>query len=412
MLIFVIFFTKKDTQKNNCIIITGGNYFDSKALTMQPNKKLFLENNSIIFENNASASCQTINLNKHYILPGLIDSHTHMLSADRQTVTTWKQALELSAVRPAMTRIYIGEKNSKDMLFSGFTTLRDLGNSGKFLDVALSNRINDLTTQGPDLIVSGPGLATLNTQINLNLNPEEYTVFDKNTDIVLLLKKYKNNNISWIKLYADNSNPNEIVDLSLLQSVINIAHQEGFKVAVHSTYQLSVDNALQATPDSIEHFSYAADFTKINITNKPYAVLTDFSLKTCQQSHVEENCDKTITDFKNRIKWLKQNNFSLVFGSDAVLDFTNKFKNRGEASINSLISLGELGLSNLEIILSATATAAEMLQLNTGKIATGQQADLVIYSTNPLDNLQALLRPVIIISNGKIICESQVECVL
>lgn len=410
--IAAIFYLKNSRTEPNCVVINGGNYFNSAKHAMEPNTELYLENNLIFFERDKSKSCLTINLNQHYILPGLIDSHTHLLSADRQTVTNWKKALELSALRPSMSRIYIGEKNSKDMLYSGFTTVRDLGNSGNFLDVKLRNRIKNLAATGPDLLISGPGLATLNTQININLNPEEYAVIDTKTNLTELLDKYREQNISWIKLYADNSNPNEIVSASLLKSVTDLAHEMGFKVAIHGTYTSSIDNALLATPDSIEHFSYVPGIKNAQDIKKPYAVLTDFSLKTCQKSFVEENCNKTITDFKSRIAWLKENNFSLVFGSDAVLDFTHKFKNRGEASLSSLISLGELGLSNLEIILSATETPSDMLQLNIGKIATGKQADLAIYATNPLVNLQALLHPVIVISNGKVVCQSEAECAL
>lgn len=412
ILIALVLFTKNINKDATCIVIRGGHFFDSTTGAMLPNKELFLENNSIYFENENSKDCQKITLKEHYILPGLIDSHVHLLSADRQTVQTWKQALELSATRPAMSRIYIGEKNSKDMLFSGFTTARDLGNSGNFLDVILRNRIKNQVAIGPDLVVSGPGLATLNTQINVNLNPKEYTLIDSKTDLRALLQKYKEQNISWIKLYADNSNPNEKVDASLLQTVVSAAHQLGFKVAIHSTYQWSVDNALASLPDSIEHFSSIP--TEENNKNilKPYVVLTDFSLKTCAASVVEKDCKKTIAAFQNRISWLKENRFNLVFGSDAVLDFTNKFKNRGDAALSSLISLSELGLSNLEIILAATSTPAEMLQLNTGSITVGRQADLVIYSADPLKNLQTLLQPVMVISNGKIICQSKAECAL
>lgn len=410
-IIIALLFFKKN-KDYDCVVIRGGHFFDSSTNNMSPNKELILKNNSISFDGTPSNSCFKINLNDHYILPGLIDSHTHLLSADRQTVQTWKQALEISASRPAMSRLYIGEKNSKYMLRAGFTTVRDLGNSGDFLDVALRDRIQNLISVGPDLIISGPALATLNTQINVNLNPAEYAIINANTDLTALLLEYKKKNISWIKLYADNSHPSEIVDINLLRSVVDTAHQQGFKVAIHSTYSFSVDNALLASPDSIEHFSYAPEIPYIEQDKKPFVVLTDFSLKTCQQSRVEENCNNTINEFKKRIDWLKKNNFILVFGSDAVLDFTNKFNNRGEASLSSLLSLAEFGLSNLEIILSATSNAAQMLDIKAGKILNEYQADLVIYSSNPLENIQILGRPKIVISNGKVVCRSEVECAL
>lgn len=410
--ITMLFFLNNSNKEPDCIVITGGHFFDSTTHTMRPNKQIILENNSINFENEKSKSCRQISLKKHFILPGLIDAHTHLLAGDRQKVDTWKRALELSASRPHMSRIYIGEKNSKDMLFSGFTSVRDLGNSGNFLDVILSDRIKKNIALGPDLIISGPGLATHNTQINLKYNKNEYTLISPSTDLAVLLKKYKEQNIPWIKIYADNSNPNEAVDADLIRRAVDAAHQLGLKIAVHGIYRWSVENALASLPDSIEHFNSVPVVQKFESATKPYIVLTDFSLKTCQSSMIENDCAKTISDFKKRITWLKENNFNLIFGSDAVLDFTHKFKNRGEAALSSLLSLSEMGLSNLEIIIAATSMPGKMLELNAGEIAVGQQADLVIYKENPLDNIQTLLRPNIVISNGKIICQSEAECAL
>lgn len=420
LLILIFFVLRYFLYDKNpaCFLILNANYFDSKENTYVKNKVIVLKNSLIADIVDASSVrglnkiCSTINLKGAFLFPGLIDSHTHLLATDRQRVSSWKSALELSAARPDMTRLFMGEDNAKSMLLSGFTTVRDLGNSGYFLDELLKSRISSTQSQGPDILTSGPGIAIRPSQIDLKFNLKEYTIIDENSDIDKILNDYKSHHVSWIKLYADNSDRNSIVTRDLLKSITKKVRALNLKVAIHAEYRQSIQNALSAAPNSIEHFYEIPDdiFHTSSIADPTFAVLTDISLKSCLANHIEKNCADIIESLQNRFNWLKHNNFRIVFGSDSVLDFTSDFKSRGEASLASLISLHEIGLSNLEVLRAATTTPAEMLGLPIGKIEKNYAANLVAYVSDPLLNLENLKVRTLIIFKGTPICENIKEC--
>ncbi|MEK6627159.1 MAG: amidohydrolase family protein [Bdellovibrionota bacterium] len=395
---FLWFLLKKPLPEYDCLLLLNSKYFDYKTSAYVANKTIVIKNAVIadIFDTNPAltlnTTCKLLNLKGAFLYPGLIDSHAHLLALDKQKVPNWKTALELSAARPEKTRLLIGEANAKSMLLAGFTTIRDLGNSGFHLDAKLKK----IMSAGPEIITSGPGVAIAPSQIDLKHNPKEYNLVDEHTDIDLLLQNYKSHQASWIKLYADNSNKSPLMAQSLLKSLTQKARNLNLRVAIHAEYAQSIANALDAEPDSVEHF-YEIPLSK-KTRAATYAVLTDAA-----------PLEKTSASEK-RISWLKQNNVKIVFGSDAVLDFTSNFKNRGEASLSSLIRLRQIGLSPQESLLSATATAGEMLGLPIGKIEKNYAANLVVFNSDPLLSLENLKNRTLIIFGGKIVCDNRQVC--
>lgn len=386
----------------DCLLLINAKYFDYRTNAYIANKTILIKTAVIadIAEANPALSlntnCRLLDLKGTFLFPGLIDSHTHLLALDKQKVADWKSALELSAARPEKARLLIGETNSRSMLSAGFTTIRDLGNSGFHLDEQLKKTMS----AGPEIITSGPGITISPSQIDLKYNPKEYTLVDEHTDIDQLFQDYKSHHISWIKLYADNSNRGPLIAQRLLKNLAYKAQNLSLKIAVHAESFKSIANALEAGPDSIEHF-YEIPSTKIR--NTPYIVLTD-------GASLEKNSSEKIAAIKKRVAWLKLNNFKLVFGSDAVLDFTSDFKSRGEASLSSLINFEQIGFSPLEALLSATTTAGEMLGLPIGKIEKNYKANLVAFNSDPLMSLENIKRRNLVIFAGKIVCNNALDC--
>lgn len=408
-------------KSKNCLILKNSKYFDSAKGGYIANKAIVLRNDKIseILDSEdlqrlaiLQDQCIAIDLNGKYLFPGLIDSHTHVMALDAQRVSGWKAGMERSAARPNMTRIFIGEKNARSMLLAGFTTIRDLGNSGFFLDTELKIQSLRAPEFFPEIIISGPGIAVAPTQIDLRLNSAEYRIIKDSSEIEMILAEYKRKNVDWIKLYADNSDKPLGIDKQLMRAVTELAHKLQFKVAVHALYKETISNALESEPDSIEHFDEIPSFELQTQTPRPFVVTTDFSLATCARIPLYENCSAKLEQLRKRIVWLKQNNFRLVFGSDSILDFSSNFKSRGEASLASLINLAQMGLTPAEALTAATATAAEMLGLSSGSIQINFVANFVAYVKNPLEDLNNLKSRSLVVSRGHVICKNLVECQL
>ena len=408
-------------KSKSCLILLNSKYFDSTTGGYIANKTIVIRKDRIseILDSEnlqpiavLKEQCLAVDLTGKFLFPGLIDSHTHVMALDAQRVSGWKAGMERSAARPNMTRLFIGKKNAHSMLVAGFTTIRDLGNSGAFLDSELRTQSLRAPELFPEIIVSGPGIAVAPAQIDLRFNSAEYRIIKDSSEIDTILAEYKKKNVEWIKLYADNSNKPLGIDKQLLHALTERAHKMQFKVAVHALYNETIANALESEPDSIEHFDEIPSFELPSQTPRPFVVTTDFSLATCERIPLNDNCSAKLEMLRKRIVWLKQNNFRLVFGSDSILDFSSNFKSRGEASLASLINLAQMGLTPADALTAATATAAEMLGLSTGKIQINYIANFVAYGKNPLEDLSNLKSRTLVVSRGHVICKNQNECQL
>jgi imidazolonepropionase-like amidohydrolase len=117
---------------------------------------------------NAPAGVKTIDLGSATLLPGLIDSHTHLLldvvvppeaESARRHNGDFAPALLLAIVESPSKRVLLGAQLAREDLESGFTTVRNLGHSGVDGDVALRDAINAGRVPGPRVLASGRKLA-------------------------------------------------------------------------------------------------------------------------------------------------------------------------------------------------------------------------------------------------------------
>jgi imidazolonepropionase-like amidohydrolase len=116
----------------------------------------------------APAGAKAIDLGSATLLPGLIDSHTHLLldviapaEAERARHYNGRflPALLLAIAESPSKRVLLGAQNAREDLESGITTVRNLGHSGIDGDVALRDAINAGRVPGPRILACGRKLA-------------------------------------------------------------------------------------------------------------------------------------------------------------------------------------------------------------------------------------------------------------
>jgi len=92
----------------------------------------------------------------------------------------------------------------------------------------------------------------------------------------------------------------------------------------------------------------------------------------------------------------------ILAGSDA--SFANPFIFHGYSLLDELDRYVAAGITPREALYTATVAPAEFLELagETGSIAEGMRADLVILASNPLDDLKVLRHPVAVVVNGRV----------
>lgn len=401
---------------SSCLIVKNAIVFDGTTEQSAIFKSILVENGTItkISKNlelsNRKKRCKSLDAKNKFLIPGLIDAHTHLLAFDKKNIKSWKEALEHSAAESEKYRLSQGAMNAMTMLQYGFTSVRDLGNSGNFLDEKLVRLLQSLGKPHLSIFYSGPGMAIFPSQIDLKNSSSEYLIIDNKSDFQNILKSYLSHGALWIKVYVDNSRGTEgLISSELLNRVISKAHKNNLRVALHAEYESSTSLSQQSYADSIEHF-YETPHNSKDSLKTSFIVLTEVAQSAClglqNKGFLQESCQKSFEDGQKRFLWMKKNRKRIVFGSDAVLDFTSDYKTRGEASIRSLIGWSRYGLSNYEILKAATSDAGDLLEKKIGKIASGYKADFILYEKSPLADLTALLLPLTIVKEGKVLCRT------
>src|ERR1700674_3527336 len=123
---------------------------------------------------NAPAGVKTIDLGSATLLPGLIDSHTHLLldvippteaESTRRSNGDFVPGLLLAITMSPSERVLRGAQLAREDLESGFTTVRNLGHSGIDGDAALPDAINAGRASGPRILASGRKLIALGSYV-------------------------------------------------------------------------------------------------------------------------------------------------------------------------------------------------------------------------------------------------------
>ena len=417
-------------------LIKAGRLLDPRSGNVLSPAAVLIENGKIKevaspaqLQTHVSDDVETIDLGSAALLPGLIDGHTHLFldivrppeaEAQRHQNGTFAPGLLLAIVESPTKRALMGALLASQDLASGITTVRNLGHSGIDGDTELRDAIKAGHVFGPRILASGRKLITRGGYLQ-NLNPaladaileQEFLLIDGPDRARQAVRQNAFQNVDVIKVTAD-----ENLTVPELAAVVEEAHREHLKVAVHAVDKISIQTAIDAGADSIEHGNEATDAQLKQMRDKGmFFDLTPtsydgFLRKGAEQMVLFSAASRTAfassaardkQQYDQLIQRVLKSGVKFSAGSDMCWFYPGK--TRGEASIAVFVNLQHAGMPAIDVIRAITTNAAEMLgwQDRIGSIEPGKFADLVAMSGDPIADVTELERVRFVMKDGQII---------
>lgn len=390
--------------------VTAGTLVDPATGTEKTNQTILIDGEKIVAVGSdvqIPSDAKRIDLSHETVLPGLIDAHTHLLGtvdAKWDLGDFWIMAMQ----RRAGFRAIQGVKHAKEMLESGFTTVRDVGNSGDHLDTDLEKAIRFGVVPGPTIVFSGRIIAPFGGQFwDTPTDPRllqnaEYFFADSRDE----MQKAVRENIYWgarvIKIVVDAQRYTYSADD--IRFIVAEAARAGAKVAAHVQTERGARAAIEAGVASIEHGWVLTD-DDLAMAKKNHVVLvsTDFTVAELIADGMELDAAKrTHERYVARLKRAWDAGVEIVFGTDVMADV--KGRSRGDLAMEYIDSFREAGISPSDILRSMTTRAAALLDVDQvrGSIRSGMAADLVATPVNPIRDIDGLKKINFVMKDGQL----------
>lgn len=390
-----------------------GGLFDGRSDSLQKNVVVVIQGEKIQSVTNAApADAEVIDLSRETCLPGLIDTHTHILLQGDITAADYDQQLLKQSPE---YRTILATVNARRALEYGFTSIRDLETEGAgYADADVKKAINNGVIPGPRMQVATRALDVTGAYPLQGYAPDVVVphgvqVVDGADNARQAVREQISHGADWIKVYSDRSyrvREDGVLDdiptftLDELRAIVDEAHRERHKVASHAMALYGVHNSVEAGVDSIEHGNYIADADlKTMAAHRIFYVPTIFVGEYVAQGRAAEGAPvwvKMIQIHEDTFRRAMKAGVKIAFGTDAG-GFDWKVNPAKEFS-----SMVKFGMTPAQAIRSSTSMAAELLGMkdSLGTVEAGKLADIVAVPGDPLTDVSVMEKVDFVMKSG------------
>jgi imidazolonepropionase-like amidohydrolase len=396
-------------------VLHCGSLLDPKSGQTHRNVYVTIDGERISAVGSTSAmGSNMIELPNATCLPGLIDTHTHVLLQGDITAEDYDvQLLKWSQ----SYRTILGTVAARKALEYGFTSIRDLETEGAmYADVDIKKAINQGAIPGPRMQVSTRALDVTGAYPLLGYSPDVNVpkgvqIVDGADQARKAVREQISFGADWIKIYSDRSyfvRPDGVLDdiptftMEELRAIVDETHRQKKKVASHASALNGVHNSVEAGVDTIEHGQYIApDDLKTMVAKGIYYVPTLYVGEYVAEGRAKAGAKVWLDMVKihaDTFKRAVQGGVKIAFGTDA---------GGFDWNINPAIEfplMVKYGMTPIDAIRSATTVASELMgmQGQTGSIEVGKLADIVAVPGDPLADISVLQKVNFVMKGGKV----------
>jgi imidazolonepropionase-like amidohydrolase len=399
------------------IFIKAGRLIDGRADQAQTNIGILIQGDRIkavgpVAQIQALAGgARVIDLSQMTVLPGLIDTHTHLLLQGDSTSAAYDVQL---LYQSTAYRAILAARNARLSLEHGFTALRDVETEGAmYADVDVKLAVNRGEVPGPRIFTSTRAMAPTGMYPILTPNwelemPHGVQPVDGVDGARLAVREQVGHGADWIKYYADrryyftpDSTLRSWVNFTddEAKAIVDEAHRLGRRVAAHAIGADGIAAALRSGVNSIEHGDGMTDsLMDVMVRQGAYWVPTvtvALYVAGPRGGIWGPMVDRQRAAFARAVR----RGVKVVMGTD-VGGFPWTEINQAKEFEYYV----QYGMTPMQAIKSGTSLAAELLgqQDNFGTIAPGQFADIVAVSADPLRDITELQRVKFVMKGGTV----------
>ena len=404
--------SKTIIYSSDYIDVNTGKIITNKSITVDKGKIESIDTGFIEITSND----KLIDLRGYTLMPGLMDMHVH-----------FGQEYKSKSERPVKiereTSAILANKHALTTLKSGFTTVRQVGDSG-LIAISLRNLINSGEVVGPRIFTSGKSIATTGGHADPTNGKDsdsyEYPVAEDGVingpyDAYTAVRQRYKDGADGIKLTVTGgvlsvakSGDNPQFTEEEVIAVVNAAKDYGMWVAVHAHGSEGMKRAVIAGVNSVEHGTFMTEEVMDLMVNKgTYYVPTisagEFVAEKAKINNyfpeiVRPKAASVGPQIGNTFNKAYRRGVKIAFGTDAgVQPHGTNWK--------EFVYMVKFGMPPMETIQSATINTAKLLKIDSilGSIEVGKMADIIAIDGNPIEDINTMENVVFVMKEGELI---------
>ena len=414
LLLFAVSAIPTSAQESNApnLAIHAGRLIDVRTGKVSSNVYVLVAKDRIAGIADATpAGVSVIDLSRYTVVPGLIDSHAHVLGNPKDQSST--SELRMSSAQKAIW----GVRNLQVWLDHGFTALRDAceGDPG-YGQFALRDSIEKGLIRGPRMVSAGGCLSltgghgdedVLAPDAGMARRPNIADSVDEMSTAVRRDIKY---GADWIKLMATGGVMDPISDYRVeelseaqMARAVEVAHRAGKKVMAHAEGAEGIKAAVRAGVDSIEHGTVMdEEGARLMEEHGTWLVPTLYCFQHDMETGLSQGRDPV--SFAKGQAILKEqapafhralaHHLKIAYGVDDDPDVVSK----------EFGALVRGGMTTLQALQAATINGATLQGRanEIGTIEAGKFADIVAVDGDPLADISVMEKVVFVMKSGEV----------
>ena len=345
--------------------------------------------------NSAGAGIEVIDLRDRFVMPGLMDAHSHLMWSSRDLPP--KKAEKMQEADLALWTL----RNARTTLAAGFTTVREQASSPPPV-FAVRDWINAGKFLGPRILAAGNPVGALGGHGDMTraqTDPADVTASglcsgpETCRRAVRMQHKLGSDVIKMMATggFHDSTGTEQFFFFEEMQATVEAAHQLGMPVGTHAYAGNAVADAVRAGVDSVDH-GFGADDATLKVMKQKGIFLIPTLTVAQQPGPIREYREK-YRAFERALKI----GTPIAFGTD-VGGVPHRYAAR------EFSYMVKAGMAPADALASATVNTARLFRMEqeVGTLEPGKLADIVAVKSSPLDDVAVLEDVDFVMKSGRV----------